>query len=399
MGKLTILKVRKLVKAGSPGRFGDGGCLYLRVAPGGSAQWVVRIRVHGRQRDYGLGPVELVTLAEARIKAFEMRKVARIDGNDPRPTRKAKVPTFRQAAEKTHKANLPNWKNDKHAANWLAAMQRHVFPTIGSLPVDKVSGQDVLRVLKPLWNTQPDLARRLRQRIRSVLGWAMAHGFIEANAAGEGIDGALPKQRTIAKHFKALPHGEVQAALELVDKSGSSPSVKLLLRFGVYTAARSGEARGARWTEVDMAKREWRVPAERMKSGKEHRVPLSDAAVRVLLDAKALDDGSGLVFPSPQRRGCKVSDMTLTKIFRKTGLASRATVHGFRSSFRDWCAETGQPRQLAEAALAHAVGGVEGAYFRSDLIDARRVVMTSWADYLSGRQPVAGGFSSWHRAS
>ena len=190
----------------------------------------------------------------------------------------------------------------------------------------------------------------------------------------------MPKLKA---HFRALPYREVAGALDTVEASGASMAAKLCLRFVVLTASRSGEARAATWAEIDMDAREWRIPAERMKGGVEHRVPLSDAAVAVLEQARMLDDESGVVFPSPMKLGRPLSDMTLTKVLRDTGLAERCTVHGFRSSFRDWCAETGKPREIAEAALAHTVGGVEGAYFRSDLYQRRRRLMDSWAGYLA----------------
>ena len=202
--------------------------------------------------------------------------------------------------------------------------------------------------------------------------------------AGEGFEGALPALPAVKAHFRALPYQEVAAALETVDGSKASKVAKLCLRFLILTAARSGEARSATWVEVDSQAREWRIPGERMNGGAGHRVPLSDAALVVLERARALDDGSGLIFPSPLRPGRPLSPMTLTKILRDRGLADRATVHGFRSAFRDWCADTGKPREIAEAALAHAVGGVEGAYFRSDLYARRRVLMAQWAGFRAG---------------
>ena len=219
-----------------------------------------------------------------------------------------------------------------------------------------------------------------------MLRWCWAHGYVEQNVAGEGIEGALPAMPAVKAHFRALPYREVAAALETVDGSKASKAAKLCLRFLILTAARSGEARGATWVEVDSEAREWRIPGERMKGGAGHRVPLSDAALVVLERARALDDGSGLIFPSPLRPGRPLSPMTLTKILRDRGLAEWATVHGFRSTFRDWCAETGKPREIAEAALAHTVGGVEGAYFRSDLLARRRVLMDQWAGFLTGAE-------------
>ena len=221
--------------------------------------------------------------------------------------------------------------------------------------------------------------------MRATLRWAQAHGYVEHNVAGEGIDGALPAQPAVKEHLRALPYREVATAMETVEASRASLAAKLCLRLTILTAARSGEARGASWAEMDLDAREWRIPGSRMKAGAEHRVPLSDAALAVLEHARQLREGSDLIFPSPVRRGRPLSDMALTNVLRDTGLAERATVHGFRSSFRDWCAETGQPREIAEAALAHTVGGVEGAYFRSDLFDRRRRLMADWARYLSDK--------------
>ena len=224
-----------------------------------------------------------------------------------------------------------------------------------------------------------------------MLRWCWAHGYVEQNVAGEGIEGALPAMPAVKAHFRALPYQEVAAALETVDGSKASKAAKLCLRFLILTAARSGEARGATWVEVDSQAREWRIPGERMKGGAGHRVPLSGAALAVLERVRGVDDGSGLVFPSPLRPGRPLSPMTLTKILRDQGLAERATVHGFRSAFRDWCAETVKPRAIAEAALAHTVGGVEGAYFRSDLLARRRVLMDQWAAFLAaGESKVVG---------
>ena len=219
-----------------------------------------------------------------------------------------------------------------------------------------------------------------------MLRWCWAHGYVEQNVAGEGIEGALPAMPNVKEHFRALPYREVAAALTTVEKSRASKAVKPCLRFLILTAARSGEVRGATWAEIDLEAREWRVPGERMKGGREHRVPLSDAARDVLARARGLEDGSGLVFPSPTRTGRPLSNMTLTKILCDEGLADRAPVHGFRSAFRDWCAETGKPREIAEAGLAHTVGGVEGAYFRSDLYARRRVLMDQWAAFLTGTE-------------
>ncbi len=381
MGRLTVAKARSLSK---PGLHGDGGTLYLAVAPGGSKSWIQRLTIDGKRRDIGLGGFPLVSLAEARHKAFENRRLAWAGGDPREAKRRARVPTFREASERTFDANRPRWRNAKVAKNWLQQLERHAFPVLGNMGVDRIGREDVLRVLTPIWTLKPETARKLRQRIRTILRWSEAHGHVAYNVAGEGIDGALPAMPAVREHYRALPYREVAAALETAAASRSSLAAKLCLRFLVLTGARSGEARGATWDEIDLDASEWRIPANRMKAGVEHRVPLSEVALGTLEQARRLRDASGLIFPSPTKPGRPLSDMTLTKVLRATGLAERTTVHGFRSSFRDWCAESGKPRELAEAALAHTVGGVEGAYFRSDLLERRRLLMVDWARYISG---------------
>ena len=385
MGKLTVNQVKALEK---PGLYGDGGTLYLRVAPGGSKQWIQRIVIDGKRHDMGLGGFPLVTLAEARDVAFDNRRKARRGGDPLGERRKATVPTFRQAAKAKWEADQKagRWRSDKVVKTWWQQMERHAFKRIGRMPVDRIGREDVLAVLLPLWTSAPEMGRKMRMRIRETLEWAHSHGFVNSNMAGEAIDGALPKSRGKQQHLRAMPYAEVSEALATVAKSGSSPAAKHCLALTVLTAVRSGEARAATWAEVDLAAATWTIPAERTKTGKEHRVPLSDAALAVLEQAKELrETGTDLVFPSP-RGGKALSDMTLTKVLRTCGLADKATVHGFRSSFRDWCAETGKPREIAEAALAHVVGGVEGAYFRSDLFERRRTLMDQWAGYLTGHE-------------
>ena len=381
MAQLTAAKVRAVTKSG---RYGDGSGLYLNVAAGGSKCWVQRIVIDGRRRDIGLGGYPAVGLAEARGLAVANR-TAIAGGHDPvAEKRRPATPTFREAARQVHQANLPRWRNRKHAA-WLKTLEHYAFPIMGNLPVDRVGRLEVLGVLTPIWSSRPETARRVRQRIRTVMRWAMAHGFIENNPAGEAIDGALPPMPKLTAHMRALPFEEVGAALEVVEASRASRAAKLCLRFTLLTAARSGETRGARWSEIEVDKALWTVPGERMKGGREHRVPLSGAALAVLAEAGKLRDGSDLVFPSPTRPGQALSDMTLTKILRSTGLADRATVHGFRSSFRDWADEcTGASEAAMELSLAHRGGSsVKKAYARSDLLDQRRPLMEAWDEYVT----------------
>ena len=262
MASLTAAKVKSATK---PGRYGDGAGLYLNIAVGGSKNWVQRIVVDGRRRDIGLGGYPAVGLSEARTLAAANRSAVAA-GRDPlAEKRKPNVPTFAEAARQVHQAYLPRWRNEKHAVSWLQTLERHAFPKLGNITVDRMTKADILGVLTPIWGTRQETARRVRQRIRAVMRWAMAQGFIEINPAGEAIDGALPAMPKLKAHLRALPYREVQDALRIVDSSQASKSAKLCLRFAVLTAARSGEARGAMWSEVDLDQSLWTVPAERMK--------------------------------------------------------------------------------------------------------------------------------------
>ena len=383
MPQLTAAKVKAVTE---PGRYGDGAGLYLNVAPGGSKSWVQRIVINGRRRDIGLGGYPTVGLAEARNLATANRSVV-AEGRDPvAEKRRPAKPTFREAAHQVHQANLPRWRNPKHAAAWIRTLERFAFPAFGNMPVDQVTRADVLAVLTPIWGTLPETARRVRQRIRSVMRWAMAHGFVEYNVAGEAIEGALPPMPRVKDNHRALPYREISEAFKIVEESRASPAARLCLEFTMLTAARSGEARGAVWSEIDLGQAVWTVPATRMKGGLQHRVPLSKGALDVLTRARGLHDGSDLVFPSPRRSGQPLSDMTLTKVLRDTGLAHLATVHGFRSTFRDWASEnTPASHAVMELSLAHRVGSaVEQAYARSDLLDQRRELMEAWNAFANG---------------
>jgi len=380
--KLSATRVRALR---DPGRYSDGDGLHLFISKRGSKSWVHRITVDGRRRDIGLGGYPTISLAQARKRASDNRETIG-NGRDPvAEKRRPSTPTFSEAAHAVHEANKPRWRNGSHTRGWIQTLERHAFPKIGSKPIDTIGRTDVLAVLTPIWSTRPETARRVRQRMRTIFRWAMANELIEANPAGEAIDGALPSMPKVKAHLRALPYQEVGSALKTVDASQTSPASKHCLKFLVLTAARSGEARGPTWDEIDIEGATWTIPGSRMKAGTEHRVPLSDQALAVLMLARELEDGSGLCFPSPLRPGRMLSDMTLTKVLRKADLADRATVHGFRTSFKTWTMEqTDTPWAVGEAALAHQLGGsVEQAYARSDLFDRRRVLMQQWADYLA----------------
>ena len=383
MARLTAARIRTLK---TPGRHGDGDGLHLKISETGARSWILRVVVAGKRRDIGLGRYPDVGLAQAREAAAKHRSLIAA-GTDPiAEKRKAAVPTFRAAAERTFEANKPRWRNGKHTATWWQSLERHAFPIFGDTPVDQIGREDVLRVLTPIWGVRMETARRVRQRIRAILKWSMAHGYIDHNVAGEAIDGALPPMPKVKNHLRALPYAEVGELIEAVQQSQASLAAKWCLELLILTATRSGEARGARWSEIDLGATTWIIPPERMKSHAEHRVPLSSRALAILEETRAIDDGSGLVFSSPTRPGKPMSDMTLTALLRRLNVADRATVHGFRSAFRDWASEcTHAPHAVMELSLAHAVGSaVEAAYARSDLFDRRRALMQAWADFVTG---------------
>ena len=380
---LSATRVRALKK---PGRYSDGDGLHLFITKSGRKSWVQRITIAGRRRDIGLGPFPSVSLAKARQKAYENRAIV-AEGRDPLAEKNAPaMPTFREAAHVVHEANKPRWRNPSHIAGWIQTLERHAVPKLGRKSLDEIDQRDVLEVLTPIWTSRPETARRVRQRMRTIFRWGMAHGFMESNPAGEAIDGALPPMPKVKAHFRALPYQEVSSALETVEASQASIASKLCFRFLVLTAARSGEARGANWDEIDLQDAVWRIPGGRMKGGAEHRVPLSRQAVEILGEATALREESGLVFSSPLKKGEPLSNMSLMKVLRSVGLAERTTVHGFRSSFKNWTLEqTDTPWAVSEAALAHILGNsTEQAYARSDLFERRRTLMQQWADYLLG---------------
>ncbi len=377
-GKLSDRKVRALSE---PGRYSDGATLYLVVAPGGSKQWVQRLTVRRRQTDVGLGGYPVVGLREAREKAQANRAQARSGADPLLERRRAAVPTFRDLASQHIEALRPSWRNAKHAAQWGSTLAAYAHPFIGNRPVDQVTRADVIGLLSPIWTKKPETARRVRQRVRAVMARANALEYIEHNPAGEGIDAALAKLPRIRAHHPALPYAQLPAALRAVRESTATPAVTLGFEFLALTAFRSGEVRGARWEETDIACATWTVPASRMKGGRTHRVPLSEQAIAVLEEARGLDNGSGLVFPAP-RSGLELSDMAFTQLLRRLELDF--VPHGLRSSFRDWAAEqTNAPHAVMEAALAHSVKNTtEAAYFRSDLFELRRGLMAEWGRFL-----------------
>ena len=387
MGRLTEATIKSIQKAG---RYRDGDCLFLNVTAAGTRSWVVRLKIrHGPRRDLGIGPYPLLGLKEARLRAWELRKQV-FHGLDPLSERKkSALPTFQHVARQYYEANKPRWKPGRHTERWLQVVEKYAFPAFGHTPVDRLDQDDILAVLRPIWTTIPEAARRLRHRLRVILKWCQAHRYVTENVAGDVIDGALAPMPAIRAHHRSLPYEAVGAALATIDASTSCGAAKLCLRFLILTATRSQEARGLRWQELDLAKRLWTIPASRMKTNHEHHVPLSEEAMRVLARARGLADGSDLVFPSPQKPGEALSAMTLTRLLATTGLLDQTVVHGFRSSFRTWSEEqTTADFAVKEQALAHQVGSaVERAYTRTDLLAKRRVLMQRWSDYLTRNAP------------
>lgn len=377
----TPLNAKQVASVNEPGRYRVGQGLYLVVSPGLTKSWVLRITVGDKRKDYGLGSYEYVGLAQARQLA-ESYRIKLDDGQDPRvKERPREIPTFAVAARKKYEANFPGWRKHRHNAEWLKSLERHAFPKIGELPISEVSQQDVLSVLEPIWGVKTETARRVRQRIRATFAWAMAQGIPVANPAGEVIDAALPPMPTVQKHMRAVPYEDVAAALQVVEDSLASEASKLCLKFLVYTAARSGEARGAKWDEISLNRKEWKIPGHRMKRGIEHRVPLSAPARQLLNRAELLKDDTGLIFPSPSGR--MLSDSTLSKLLRENQVPE--VPHGFRSAFADWADEVAESDDVvSETCLAHVVGSSQRrAYKRSDLFERRRRLMEQWGTYLT----------------
>lgn len=373
------------VKALGPGRHADGNGLYLEVDANGARRWFLRTMVHGRRKDIGLGGCSLVSLKDARELAARLRKVARA-GGDPvaeRDKDKRRSLSFEEAARMVHAEQIvPNNRNAKHVAQWLSTLESYAFPHIGKRPLHALTADDMLRVLAPIWTEKAETARRVKQRLRTVLDWATAKGERDGVNPVEGIEKALAKQRDAISHHAALGWRELPALMGRIE--GVEGMGALALRFAILTAARSGEVRGATWDEFDLEAGVWTVPAARMKAGREHRVPLSRAALDVLEAAKAQSiRPDALAFPSA-RPGRPLSDMTLAAVLKRLKVA--ATVHGFRSTFRDWAEEaTGFPHEVKEAALAHVVKNkAERAYRRSDVFEKRRAMMDAWASWATG---------------
>jgi integrase len=391
VGKLSAIAVGR---ANSTGLYADGGGLYLQVGRSGSKSWLYRFMIDGRAREMGLGPVHTIPLAEARIRAGECRRL-RLDGIDPIEARtakrqeqklaSAKAMTFEACANAYIAAHKAGWRNAKHESQWRNTLSTYAAPVFGSLSVQTVDVALVMKVLEPIWATKTETASRLRGRIEAILDWATVRGYRsgENPARWRGhLDHLLPKRAKVqmVAHHAALPYDEVGAFVALLrDQQGATARA---LEFLILTAARTGEVIGARWAEFDFANAVWTIPADRMKSDREHRIPLSGRVVAIIdgLRATRVND---FVFPGA-KAGRPLSNMAMLKVLERLG-RSDLTSHGFRSSFRDWASErTNFQREVAEMALAHTIGDkVEAAYRRGDLFAKRRRLMEAWANHCT----------------
>lgn len=368
--------------ASKPGRYGDGRGLMLVVSPSGTKSWILRIQANKRRRDFGLGPFPDISLAEARSRADIYRSAVRLD-KDPVAERRLgnAIPSFAEAATSVHAEQKAAWKNGKHQAQWISTLERYAFPSIGSIPVDEVGMREVRDLLSAIWLAKPETARRVKQRIGTVIDYAVAKQWRDTELPMRAILKALPAQRKRVVHHRSMPY---QALPDFYGAlSGKSSMGRLALQFVILTACRSGEVRGARWDEVDISAKLWTVPEERMKAGRPHIVPLSQPAVDLLRAVKRLGYSyTELVFPG-QKKGSMLSDMTLLKVMRDERL--NFTVHGFRSTFRDWVADTSDyPAEVAEAALAHTIADkTVAAYKRTAFLEKRRVLMDVWGAFAT----------------
>ena len=378
------LTVRRIESVKTAGRYGDGGTLFLHVAPGGSKSWVQRLTINGRRVDRGLGGFPFVSLSEARDLAFDNRRKAR-KGVDPFATeRRAIVPTFAEAAAQTLEANRSQWAAST-CRIWLGPLRTYAFPAIGDLPVDGITRQHIIDMLRPILADKQPTARKLYKQIRAVLKWSQGAGHVTEIAADSGIGNALPalrKQNT--SHHEALQPAQMPDAYSQIGDSAASASAKACGRFIVLTGVRQAEARGAQWSEIDTDARLWTIPAARMgKTKRPHVVPLSDAALAVVESMRGQSDT--FVFVSP-RTGRPLSDMGLGSAMRHF-----PTIHGCRSTFATWGHnDTDHASDVVEAALAHTVGNaVACAYDRNEngdkRLEKRRALMTDWSRYVTGR--------------
>ncbi len=376
--KLTTKFVENVSEAG---KYYDQHGLFLHVRPSGAKKWLQRYTFQGRRREIGLGSAKIVSVATARKNAYQ-NLVLVSEGIDPIEDKKQDsiIPRFEVAARKVYGDNRPTWRNAKHAAQFITTLETYAFPIIGSLSVKEINSSHILRILSPIWVTKAETAKRVRQRLSTVFKYCVAQQWRTDDPANIAIVEALPNPKRRVQHRKSIGYNDVSGFIETVSKSSAGLSTKLGLEFLILTATRSGEVRNARWDEVNGSL--WTIPAERMKAGIAHRVPLPSRCIEILEEAKTISQGSGFIFEGtkPNR---PLSENTFNKLMKELGLEVHA--HGFRTSFRTWTQEkTNYPREIAEAALAHSLKDkAEAAYARSDLLEKRAELMEAWAQFIS----------------
>ena len=401
--RLTPLAAKRICE---PGLYHDGGGLYLQVSVSANSRalneatvnksWVYRYRLHGKLRGMGLGSFKDFSLAEARERATKLRQLVadKIDPIDERLSRAKAIEaqrsieiSFKECAERYYAQEAPYWKNAKHSAQWINTLKAHAFPIIGKLKVHQVGKSELNKVLEPIWSSKPETASRLKQRLRAVLDWAAAKDLYPNYSHDMWRDikkGLGPNRRGERVHHSACPHRDVAKVIKCMKESDSQAIVKFAFEFTVLTAARSGESRLMTWAEVNWDEKVWVIPGSRMKAGKEHRIPLSTRCVELLTEAQKLTGDQPFVF-CHSKNGKSFSDAVFTSLLHK-GLGLPYTMHGFRSTFRDWGTDkTNHPRELLEVALAHLPGNqTEHAYWRGDALERRVTIMEDWALFVGG---------------
>ena len=380
--KLTAKFVENVSEAG---KYYDQHGLFLHVRPSGAKKWLQRYTFQGRRREIGLGSAKLVSVATARKKAHQ-NLVLVSEGIDPIEDKKqdSVIPKFEVAARKVYEVNRPTWRNAKHAAQFITTLETYAFPVIGSVSVKEINSSHILRILSPIWVKKAETAKRVRQRLSTVFKYCVAQQWRTDDPANIAIVEALPNPKRKVQHRKSISYNDVSDFIETVSKSSAGLSTKLGLEFLILTATRSGEVRNARWDEVNGSV--WTIPAERMKAGVAHRIPLPSRCIEILEEAKTISQGSCFIFEGTKPNK-PLSENTFNKLMKELDLEVHA--HGFRTSFRTWTQEkTNYPREIAEAALAHSLRDkAEAAYARSDLLEKRAEMMEAWAQFISADAP------------
>ena len=380
--KLSALFVKKTNK---PGKYSDGLGLYLIVEPTGSKRWEQRLTIKGKRCDLGLGSTKLVTLEEARLTAQSNKKTAK-DGGDPRQFKKLQEGerlSFYEVTLSAHQVLAPTLKTEKYAEQWLATLENHVFKVIGHKPISSITSADILSVLAPIWTEKTDTAKKLKQRLSYIMKWAKAQAYYTGDNPVELAEQALPRLKGSERHFKALLYIELPSIISVLQYLEIQTSTKLSLQFLILTASRQKEVLNAKWDEIDFNLNKWTVPANRMKAGKEHRVPLCERAVEILNSIKSTRDPQEFVFPG-WKAGTGLSDGAMLVLLKKMDVGPY-TPHGFRSTFRDWAAERAHQfsNETIELALAHTIKNrAERAYRRGDQLERRRDLMAAWNQYI-----------------